>query len=234
MCTDTKSTPTESSPPPLSIEILADPRERKDALKLIVDSVAQQRQTASRAIIFHPVSLSILVPFLAFASYGSYVGNDYSSLLISCPGIIFAYLATIRYFTSAYIRTAEDTDWLNWLKNTDGAEDAILGARFGREIIAAVVLRLDKRDGRALVRGWTTRSKYRQRGLGGDMLGESVKIAKRTLGKDCTVEFATDHANSTMPLYSIFNGPFLVRQLSAEKALAAAVKGWEEGKDDAQ
>jgi hypothetical protein len=66
------------------------------------------------------------------------------------------------------------------------------------------------------------------------VLRESIKIAKRALGRDCTVEFAADHANSHMPFYTIFNGPFLARQASAKKALAAAVKDWEEGKEGPQ
>ncbi|KAM0229560.1 hypothetical protein ACHAP5_011620 [Fusarium lateritium] len=220
-------------PPPLAIEILTEPTERKDALKLVVDSVAQQRQTASRALIFHPVALSIFTAVLAIAHYGANVGKDIATMITIYPGIVITYLVAIRYFTSAYIRIAEETDWLDWLKNND-VEDSIIGARFGEEIIGAVILRLNKDDNTALIRGWTTRSRYRRRGLGEDMLRETVKIAKRTLGRDCTVEFAADHANSHMPFYAIFNGPFLARQASAKKILAAAVKDWEQGKEGPQ
>ncbi|KAF5238166.1 hypothetical protein FAUST_5680 [Fusarium austroamericanum] len=213
-------------PPPLAIEILTDPKEKKDALKLIVDSVAQQRQTASRALIFHPISLSIFSACLAIVHYGANIGNDISIMLIIYPGIILTYLVAIRYFTSAYIRVAEETDWLDWIK-----EDTIIGARFGDEIIGAVILRLDRAEKKAIIRGWTTRARYRGRGLGGDVLNESVKIAKGVLGKDCTVEFAPDHANSHMPLYSIFNGPFLAREAKARKVLGAALKDSGKGRD---
>lgn len=220
-------------PPPLAIEILTQPNEKKDALKLVVDSVAQQRQTASRALIFHPVALSIFTAVVAIAHYGANVGKDITTMITIYPGIVITYLVAIRYFTSSYIRIAEETDWLDWLKSND-VEDSIIGARFGEEIIGAVVLRLNKSDNTALIRGWTTKSRYRRRGLGGDVLRESIKIAKRALGRDCTVEFADDHANSHMPFYTIFNGPFLARQASAKKALAAAVKDWEEGKEGPQ
>ncbi|KIL94388.1 hypothetical protein FAVG1_02951 [Fusarium avenaceum] len=220
-------------PPPLAIEILTQPNEKKDALKLVVDSVAQQRQTASRALIFHPVALSIFTAVVAIAHYGANVGKDITTMITIYPGIVITYLVAIRYFTSSYIRIAEETDWLNWLKSND-VEDSIIGARFGEEIIGAVILRLNKSDSTALIRGWTTKSRYRRRGLGGDVLRESIKIAKRALGRDCTIEFAADHANSHMPFYTIFNGPFLARQTSARKALAAAVKDWEEGKEGPQ
>ncbi|CEI40047.1 hypothetical protein FVEN_g2302 [Fusarium venenatum] len=213
-------------PPPLAIEILTDPKEKKDALKLIVDSVAQQRQTASRTLIFHPVSLSIFTACLAIAHYGANIGSDVSTMLIIYPGIILTYLVAIRYFTSAYIRIAEETNWLDWIK-----DDTIVGARFGDEIIGAVILRLDRTEKTAIIRGWTTRPRYRGRGLGGDVLNETVKIAKELLGKDCTVEFAPDHANSHMPLYNIFNGPFQAREAKAKKVLGAALKDSDKSKD---
>ncbi|KAF5677357.1 gnat family protein [Fusarium heterosporum] len=222
-----------AEPPPLAIEVLTQTNEKKAALKLVVDSVAQQQQTASRTIIFHPASLSIFAAVLAIAHYGAGVSKDLSAMLTIYPGVIITYLVAIRYLTSAYIRIAEGTDWLDWLKN-DGVEDTIIGARFGEDVIGAVILRLNKSDNVAVIRGWTTRSRYRARGLGGDMLRESVKIAKQALGRDCAVEFAADHANSHMPLYAIFNGPFLARQSNAKKALAAAVKEWQEGKEGPQ
>lgn len=112
---------------------------------------------------------------------------------------------------------------MDWLK-----DDIIIGARFGEDIIGAVVMRLEKK---AVIRGWTTKTRYRGRGLGSDMLGESVKIAKQKLGRDCVVGFAEDHANSQLPLYTMFNGPFLEREAKANRALAAALKDWEERKD---
>jgi predicted GNAT family acetyltransferase len=217
-------------PPPLSIEILTNSKEKKDALKLIVDSVAQQRQTASRALIFHPISLSIFTACLAIVHYGANIGNDLSTMLIIYPGIILTYLVAIRYFTSAYIRIAEETNWLDWMRK-DEVEDTIIGARFGGDIIGAVILRLCHSEKKAIIRGWTTRSRYRGRGLGGDMLSKVVKIAKEKLGKDCVVEFAPDHANSHLPLYTIFNGPFLAREAKAKKALGSALKDWEKGRD---
>ncbi|UPK90249.1 hypothetical protein LCI18_001184 [Fusarium solani-melongenae] len=235
------SAPAVSStePPPLSLEVLTDPNEKKDALKLVVDSVAQQQQIASRAIIFHPLSLAVFAAILAVAHYAAKVGNDFSSMLITYPSIILTYLVATRYLSSAYIRIAEDTDWLGWLKNEDGVEDTIIGARYGKDIIAAVIVRFDKTsrkngNSKALIRGWTTKNKYRHRGLGGDMLRETVKIAKQTQGRNCVVEFADDHANSNLPLYTIFNATFLARQARAKRALSAAVKDWEEGKQGPQ
>ncbi|KAF4982093.1 hypothetical protein FZEAL_2199 [Fusarium zealandicum] len=217
-------------PPPLALEVLTNPKEKKDALKLIVDSVAQQRQVASRSMVFHPMSLAALVGVLSIAHYVAGIGGDISTMLITYPGIILAYLVTIRCCTSSYIRIAEDTDWLDWLNNSDGVEDTIVGARFGEDIIAAVIIRFETGGKKALIRGWTTRTKYRRRGLGGDMLRETVKIAKQAQGRTCVVEFADDHANSNLPINAIFNGPFRTQRDRAKQALSVAVKDWETDK----
>lgn len=228
-----------TEPPPLSLEVLTDPGEKKDALKLVVDSVAQQRQIASRAIIFHPLSLAVLSTVLAVAHYAAKIGNDFSFMLITYPSIVLTYLVATRHLSSAYIRIAEDTDWRGWLKNEDGVEDTIIGARYGKDIIATVIVRFDNPshesgNNKALIRGWTTRNKYRRRGLGGDMLRETVKIAKQMQDRDCIVEFADDHANSSLPLHTIFNATFLARHARAKRALSAAIKDWDEGKHGPQ
>ncbi|RBR19184.1 uncharacterized protein FIESC28_05649 [Fusarium coffeatum] len=229
-----------SEPPPLYIGCLISLHEQQAALKLIADSVAQQRQTASRALIFNPILLSFLAACLAAAHYSS---SDIGNMLIIYPGIVLTYLVAVRYFTSAYIRIAEETKWAKWAKN-----DILIGARFGEDIVGAVVMRLQRKleteyvedstgwetgeafmkmPPRAIIRGWTTKTRYRGRGLGGDMLGKSVEIAKERMGRNCRVDFAKDHANSHMPLYTIFNGPFLEREAKAKRALGAKLKDWE-------
>ncbi|KAF7563727.1 hypothetical protein G7046_g388 [Stylonectria norvegica] len=220
-------------PPQLSIQLLTRPDDRWDALKLVVDSVAQQRQVASQVLIYHPICLAVLAAAIAIMHVATGVStSDLGQLVIAYVGIVISYLMTIRYFASSYIQLAETTDWAAWLKNSAGVEDLIVGARYGDEIIAALVLRVQ--DGasedsgkEAIVRAWTTRTKYRRRGLGGDMLAEAVKVAKKTQGRDCRVTIAEDHANSSMPLHSLLNGSFRARNARASKALSQAVVNWE-------
>ncbi|KAF7540774.1 hypothetical protein G7Z17_g12123 [Cylindrodendrum hubeiense] len=222
----------------LAFEVLTAPRDRVDALKLVMDSVAQQRQVASRDVVFNPLCVSALVGVLAAAHVAmGAMGQDLSAMIITHSGIVLIYLMTIRYAASSYIRVAEETDWQSWLDGQDGIETLILGARYGTELIATVFLTVPKRNtrskakdsGKATIRAWTTMLRYRRRGLGGDMLREAVKVAKQSQGPKCTVEFAADHANSSVALYDIFNGPFITRQAKATSALASAVKQWEAG-----
>lgn len=145
-------------------------------------------------------------------------------MLVTYSGIALTYLVTIRYFTNAYIRIAEETNWAAWLKNATG-DDIVIGARFGDEIIATVVLRLQRNaksdSGRAYIRAWTTKLRFRGRGLGGDMLSEAVKVSRQTLGNDCAVEFAGDHANSHVILRPFLSDLFSRDRQRAFKALDA-------------
>ncbi|KAK7402878.1 hypothetical protein QQX98_011363 [Neonectria punicea] len=222
---------------PLTFEVLTAPVDKTDALNLVADSIAQERQVASRSLIFNPLCLSVAVAVISVVHFSTEsIRTDVTSMLTTYSGLVLAYLLAIRYATSAYIRIAEETDWPNWLYGSDSepADNVVLGARYGTEIIATVILRLHrvkktKDNGKATIRAWTTNLRYRRRGLGGDMLREAVKTAKQTLGRNCTVEFAADHANSAMPLPSMFNGPVIARQKRATNALSVAMKEWEAG-----
>lgn len=164
------------------------------------------------------------------------------------------YLITIRSFTSGYLRAAEKINW-DWLQPSDssgGEEDIIIGTRFGREIIGATVLRIERPGrpgsadstngagakrhrargslssfkgpgGKGVIRAWTVRLRYRRRGVGGDMLREAVKITRERCGKDAEVGFAKEHANSVMVLPETFNKGFRKGEMRAARALEGAV-----------
>lgn len=228
------TTKTPDEDPKLSLEVLTRPCEKIDALKLIGDSIAQQRQVASQHIIFHPLCLAGLVGVVAVCHVTFGIANDdYAAMLLTYSGLVLTYLLAIRYITSAYIDIAEDMDWNTWLKGPGGKDDIIFGARYGTEIVAALVLRLPNKsnaqDKVALVRAWTTVRRYRGRGLGGDMLREAVKHVRQTKGRECDVQFAEDHAHSKMPLRSLFNEPFRARNAQTFKALKKTVAKYDSG-----
>lgn len=223
--------------PELVIDVLHDPQAKRDALKLVVDSVAQQRQTASRILIFHPYCLALLVAAGSVAAY--FVRDkDLGVLLLSGGSLIIIYLSTIRYLTSPYISKAEDTDWEKWLHGPDDVDDSIIGAKYGSEIIGALVLQLDQtsprnkkttKAGHATIRAWTTRLRYRNKGLGADLLLKAVEIAKQKLGQDTVVAFADDHANAARILHRAFNKEFDSQERRAQQTLSHAIERWERG-----
>jgi hypothetical protein len=232
-------TPDLSSIPPLTTSVLTDPEDRIVALKLVADSVAQQRQTASRAVIFHPIFAAAWV--LVNALVTQFLYKDFSDLgIVVCTvgGMTMAMLVAVRMMTGGYLSEAETITW-SWLSNPEtGDEDLLIGSKFGEDIIGALVLRLEKPGGvgnkkkgkviktgkgKGIIRAWTTGLKYRHKGIGTGLLEEAVQVTHEKCGKEAEVGFAADHANSRMVLPSIFNSGFRKREQAAIKLLSSVV-----------
>ena len=80
------------------------------------------------------------------------------------------------------------------------------------------------RGGKGVIRAWTTRLRYRGKGIGRDLLDGAIRIVKDRCGKDAEVGFAQEHANSTMLLPAMFNGVFRRDEVRAAKALEKALE----------
>ncbi|KAI0915045.1 hypothetical protein F4823DRAFT_7765 [Ustulina deusta] len=249
--------PTDAIPddlPPLSTNILETQTEKEDAMRLIADSIAQQRQTSSSYLIFHPFLLPPLVAALAGAyRYAWVYRQDIGTSLLTICGVIMTYLLGIRFFTGGYIQAAEELRW-SWLSPTSSPnpspseQDLILGVRFGEQLIGTLVLRLEPspssahasgggnrrrsrtsllRGGRGVIRAWTVKLKYRGQGIARDLLHEAVRLTRERCGRDAEVGFAAEHANSQMLLPEPFNTPFRRSERKAAKSLEKVVSDWE-------
>jgi hypothetical protein len=243
--------------PPLSLEILTARADKAAALKLIADSIAQQRQQAAYYLVFHPLPFSGLLAVLAAIYRYAWARNnqhDLGTALLLASGAIMTYLLVIRYLTSGYLHAAEELSW-DFLtpgggsNGQGGQEDLIIGTRFGSEMIGALVLRLEPlsssnsnhghgrrkshsrqnslKGGRGLIRAWTTKLRYRRKGVGGDMLREAVRVTRERCGKDAEVGFAKEHANSVMVLPERFNRVFRKREMQAAKTLDEVLSKWD-------
>jgi hypothetical protein len=235
--------------PDLSLDTLVTEEEKDEGLHLISDAVAQMRQKAARAVLFHPLPLA----GLASSLYVIYrlAAHDPSRLLFASSTLIISYLFAVRYVTQRYDHLASSItrSWLRPMPDTSFTdEDIVLGARYENDtLVGALVLHLKPavqvagghrrkasrtqhftlRGGTGVVRAWTTKLKHRGQGIGKDLLAEAVRITKERCGKDAEVGFAKEHANSTMILPGIFNGAFRRDEIRAAKALDAAVSDWE-------
>ncbi|KAI1273162.1 hypothetical protein F5Y07DRAFT_272365 [Xylaria sp. FL0933] len=249
--------PTNAVPddlPPLTTGVLEWQTQKEEAMRLIADSIAQQRQTSSSHLIFHPFLLPPLVAALAGAyRYAWVYRQDIGTSLLTICGVIMTYLLGIRYFTGGYIQAAEELRW-SWLSPTaspnaaPSEQDLILGVRFGDQLIGALVLRLEPspssahasgsgsrrrsrtsllRGGRGVIRAWTVKLKYRGQGVGRDLLHEAVRLTRERCGRDAEVGFAAEHANSKMILPEPFNAPFRRSERKAAKSLEKVLADWE-------
>jgi ribosomal protein S18 acetylase RimI-like enzyme len=122
--------------------------DRAAGLRLVADSVAQQRQQAARAVIFHPLSLSAVVALLAMVINILYKGNlsDWALVGTTGTGVVMAVLISVRWAVGGYVDEAERVGTWAWLNggrdNTMvGKEDDVLLTRFGNEVIGAIVFR---------------------------------------------------------------------------------------------
>ncbi|RFU77859.1 gcn5-related n-acetyltransferase gnat domain-containing [Trichoderma arundinaceum] len=239
--------------PPLSLEPLLTYDDKVAGLNLIADSVAQMKQRAARSMVFHPLCMSFL--FIAWGgvyrwAYDPASGDPSLALLLSC-GVTMTYLTAIRYFTDGYVNLAENLRW-SWLEGSGSIEgDLVIGARYGGALIGVLILRLEPRfssvlstggkrrnrsrsvsfrGGKGVIRAWTTRLRYRGKGIGRDLLDGAIRIVKERCGKDAEVGFAQEHANSSMLLPAIFNGAFRRDEMRAAKALEKALEEWESSK----
>ncbi|KAJ4368206.1 hypothetical protein N0V83_006562 [Neocucurbitaria cava] len=195
---------------------------RIEGLRLVADSVAQQRQVSSKVLMVHPISLAGYLAIVAIAAqYMLRWYNDKMMVATTVGGITMSFLIFIRWMTGPYIGIAEDIN-LEWL-----GEDRLIVSKWGEDIIGALVLgwadndaakkRGRRRRGKAVVRAWTVKLKYRGKGVGEGLLEEAVKVAGER-GADGIV-FDQDHANSKRIMPAVFNGFLDKQEVKAEKAL---------------
>ncbi|KAK0660626.1 hypothetical protein DIS24_g3251 [Lasiodiplodia hormozganensis] len=198
--------------PELVTAAAADDEDKVAALKLVADSVAQQRQAASWALLSHPAVIGGYVLVLALLyKYMYKQPGDVPLLFTTGAGVTMACLVAVRLLTSGYIRQAES---INWGFLDEGA-DSVIVTRFGGQVIGALVLgwagpsstgnkAARRRKGRGVIKAWTVKLRYRGKGVGTGLLEEAVKETVKRGGEG--VEFAEDHANSRRFLPHYFNG----------------------------
>ncbi|KAI4282815.1 MAG: hypothetical protein L6R38_002663 [Xanthoria sp. 2 TBL-2021] len=102
-------------------------------------------------------------------------------------------------------------------------ENIVVVSKWGEEeIIGALVMRVSRKEKKAVIRAWTVKLRYRGKGVGRGLLEECVRVAKeRGCGR---VEFEREHANSHKVLPDIFNKGFERREKRAKGVLVEVMK----------
>lgn len=194
--------------PDLTSYVTEDADEKIAALKLVTDSVAQMRQTASSALIYNPTNMGFFLVFLSVICNYLYVErSDIGIVFTTGAGICMGALVFVRWLTGGYLFAAEDyaETATEVLSNAD-----VIVTKFGDEVIGALILgwvgvegknagspkdsqKGKRRKWRAEVRGWAVRLRYRGKGCGGDLLEEAAQVARRQGAE--SLNFAEDHAS---------------------------------------
>lgn len=193
--------------PELTSYLATDEEERIEALKLVADSVAQQRQLANKALLYSPMNLAIAVGILVYMA--RYMDNNhYDKFVIasSCLGLIMTFMAGTRLATKDYLSAAEEINW-EWVGDSD-----LLITKFGDEVIGTALIewvsgesrQKRKKAWRGFIKAWTVRRKYRNKGVGTALLEDAIKEAKKKGAEG--LEFDDLHASM---LYTMMNIPLV-------------------------
>lgn len=174
------------------------------ALKLVAESVTQQRGMAARAIVLHPLSVSMFTVAISALMHFMLKPGLYSKLVLTATGLVILSCAFVRQVTMGYAVAAEDFSKM-WL-----VDDQILVSKLGGVVIGALVYGWEKGEGRGnrrkkwgkgIIRAWTVKQKYRCKGIGTELLEDAVRETAKRGGEE--VVFAKDHASQYTPLLCI-------------------------------
>jgi GNAT superfamily N-acetyltransferase len=188
----------EPSTPPLTFTVPTE-TELPPAYKLLTDSIAQQRATATRAILYSRPNITF-PPLVAVAALLLH-RYDPTTALILAAGVAIAVFSACGYLTHDYVDRAEASATKSGFEKTMLGRREVLVAKWGEEIIGMVVF--ERKKGRdALVYGWTVRLRYRGKGIGKALLEKVVEIT------DGKVAFAENHASMKFLPLSLFLSPF--------------------------
>jgi acetyltransferase (GNAT) family protein len=191
--------------PALSTFTATSESDRLSALKLVADSVAQERQFASRAVLSHPLAGAVFI--VVAAVVGNYMvksSSDWALYMTTMAGICMALLVSVRWMGGGYIQRAEEVASWDWL-----GDDTVIVTKFGEAVIGALVLGWENGEqggggkkgskkkgksggGRGLIRAWTVKLRYRGKGEGRLLLDEAVKVVQQKGGDG--LAFAEDNA----------------------------------------
>ncbi|KAG8628252.1 hypothetical protein KVT40_004125 [Elsinoe batatas] len=124
-----------NSPPQLTTYLTTYPDERISALRLVADSVAQQRSIAARSLIFHPLCMAVFVALCGAVVKSQYrSSSDVGIVATTLAGVAMAALVGVRWACGGYIDAAEQVGE-RWIEGRD-----VWVSKYGEEIIGAVVV----------------------------------------------------------------------------------------------
>lgn len=234
--------------PPLTTKPLSSEEDLKEALHLITDSLAQQRQVASKSIIVSPAFLSTWVGILAWLFHLNYRSpSDLGIIATTGSGITMALLLVVKYMCEGYVRHAESVagEGLLWFANQKKSESddiLVLGTKYGDELIGTLVLRLppapakgedEEEPPKVEIVAWTVKLKFRHKGIGRGLLESAIKTASEHYKTSFKFGFAREHVHSKRVLIGAFNGMFNRREKLAAKMLKdVALEAAREGAPD--
>lgn len=196
----------ESEPEPvpeLTISHAASTAELIAAHKLIADSIAQQRATLVRSLLYGQPHLTI-PPYILLLSWLYAQNSNVATALLLSAGCTIAILSLCGRFADDYIEEAEKVGSTRGYEAMMESGREVVVARWGpeKEVIGVAVTELQKegKGGRGVVWALAVRLRYRKHGVGRGLLEEVVKVVRKKFGDDADVLFADAHTSMFLEL----------------------------------
>jgi len=204
---DTNSKQTEEDLPTLTLEPTTIRAERVAALRLISNSIAQQRQALNRRILSHWYFLAPAGAFVAVVAGVNYRhDHGLATLFIILAAVLMGLFSLVLRFSHDYVEHAEaigcEAGYARFIGDPgpEGDGAVVVVARWGGRVVGAVVLRnvAAAPPARWEVWAWTVELRYRGKGLGTDLLQTAVAVAREKSAESgpVQIEWAEEHANS--------------------------------------
>ncbi|KAI9803406.1 MAG: hypothetical protein M1833_000925 [Piccolia ochrophora] len=224
--------------PTLTTHRTTTPTSLTTAHHLLASSIAQQRQLAAYTLITHPLSLSLYMLLLATL----YACLPHLAVFFTTgAGVTMALLVGVRVAVAGYIEEAERVgrDRAGWVGGAvsgggSGGEDGVdvemeqvvVVAEWDDRVVGVVVVGVDTRERKGVVRAWTVALRMRGLGVGREVLREAVKVVREKCGEKggeggagVRVVFDERHANSLRVLPAMFNDVFERQDRKARRVL---------------
>lgn len=182
--------------PELSISKATSEAELIAAHKLIADSIAQQRATLVRSLLYGNPHLTI-PPYILLLCWLYSQNSNIGTALLLAAGCTIAILSSCGRLSDGYIGQAEKMGSKRGYETMMGRE--VVVARWGKEkeVIGVAVVEMGKKEkgGCGVVWALAVRLRYRYHGVGRGLLEEAVREVRRRFGDDADVVFADEHAS---------------------------------------
>lgn len=151
------------------------PQHTVAAFKLITDAQAQRANLVNNQIIYSPLTISafVLIISILFSVYYKY--RDAGVLVLSLAGVGIAFLSLIGRMSESELKKAESMKIEDYVEASEGADSKKSPFKtavyvYNSTVVGVISAKQDSKTGDWRITGWSTLRRYRNTGMGTDLI----------------------------------------------------------------